>query len=105
MSAGVAAFACSESGPAGRVRHVGRGKAGRLLPRVKAQYAKLKPETAPRKLRASERSRLKQGSNGRPRNDAQYDCPFTRKVPAGSVTKRTGPSPRIWIVPATEPSP
>src|SRR3954453_10127509 len=105
MSAVVTALACSESGPAGRVRHVVRVKAGRLLPRTKSQYAKLKQETAPRKLRASERSRLKQGSNGRPRNDAQYDCPFTRNVPAGNVTKRIGPLPRIWTVPATEPSP
>ena len=39
-----------------------------------------------------------------PRTEAQTAWPLTFSVPGGSCTNRTGPAPRIWMVPATERS-
>ena len=59
----------------------------------------------PRKLRSLSFSRRKHGSNDMPCIDAHTDPPRSRSVPAGSHTARTGPEPRNWIVPMTDPSP
>jgi hypothetical protein len=64
----------------------------------------LKPETEPRKLLVSVLSTLKHGSNGTPRIAAQTASPLIFSVPGGSVTKRIGPLPLIWMVPATDRS-
>ena len=39
-----------------------------------------------------------------PLSDAQTAWPLTFSVPAGSEAERSGPVPRNWIVPMTEPS-
>src|SRR6516165_824274 len=71
--------------------------------RVKSQWAN--PIHEPRKLRSSVFSIWKHGSNGMPRSDAQTASPLALSVPAGSDTVRSGPAPRNWMVPMTEPSP
>ena len=50
----------------------------------------------PRKLLALVLCRLKQGSNGIPRTEAQTLSPLTLSVPAGIAMKRTRPARSGW---------
>ena len=52
---------------------------------VNVQEAKLKPRIEPRNVLASVWTRLKQGSHGRPFNEAQTASLLTFNVPAGSI--------------------
>src|ERR1700722_14624162 len=58
------------------------------------------PDTDPRKLTSSRLSRLKQGSNGMPRSEAQTACPRICSVLPGKRTLRIGPEPPNCIEPA-----
>src|SRR5262245_35075624 len=73
-------------------------------PRVKSQYAKPKPEIAPRKLLAPVLFRSKQGLKNAPLTCEQIAPPFGNSVPGGRRMKRTGPAPCIRTMPKTEPS-
>src|SRR5581483_8561265 len=57
------------------------------------------PDTEPRKLRSSFLSRLKQGSNGRPRSEAQTAWPRTCRVLPGRRRRLIGPDPENCTAP------
>ncbi len=72
--------------------------------RTKSQYAKPKPDTAPRKLLPPVLFRSKHGLKNAPFTCEQIASPFGNSVPAGRCMKRVLPFPRMRTTPATEPS-
>src|ERR1041384_6525479 len=72
--------------------------------RVKSQYAKPKPETAPRKLLSLVLLRSKHGLKNAPFTFEQMRLSFGNSVPAGRCMKRVLPLPPMRMTPATEPS-
>src|SRR5205085_10736813 len=65
-------------------------------PRLKSQYAKPKPEMAPRKLLSLVRSRLKHGLKNAPFIEEHTVSPRANSVPGGRCMNRVGPVP--WIL-------
>jgi hypothetical protein len=94
---------CSSIGVEGRGAELpgSTGVSARWMNSQEADWSAIKE---PRKARGPVRSTLKHGSKGRPGSVAQYVCPLTRSVPAGSVTWRISGAPRKYMSPSTEPS-